>query len=427
MKAKKTLALLLTGAMALSMLTACGGSSSTTPAPAESKAAEPTIESQAAEPAKEASGVDQTTFEELLAAGKANGNKLTIYSTHSVTVSAVEAFANKFDIDIDLVEGTQIGDNDQITQVATEVSSGVNGADVIFIQDGARTVSELVDEGYVYNWYNQEILDKVGADCEPLLVWDYCNKVFIYSADYIEDGEIGNIWYTTDPQYAGTLQMKDPEKEGVNMNFLVMLTSDENAAAMEAAYKDYYGTDIVLDSDCPNAGYQWIKMTYQNGLLLGSSDGDIAKAIGNPEQETATKWSALITLNKYVKNLKDSTVKPGSKTLNYVHEMEPVAGFIYPIYGLITKNADNPDLAKAFLVWLFTEDAWSGDGVTTQRDGSVYVGMSGRQGDYSGNQSLPITEGDRPVSEWKQILIQEDPIYAAANRADVEDFIKMIK
>ena len=370
---------------------------------------------------------DTATFEELLEAGKANGNKLTLYSTHSVSVAAIDAFANKYGIDIELVEGTQIGDNNQITQVATEVSSGVSGADIIFIQDGARTVSELVEEGYVYNWYNQEILDKVGDDCEPLLVWDYCNKVFIYNADYVEDGEITNIWYCTDPQYAATLQMKDPEKEGVNMNFLVMLTSEENSAALEEAYKAYYGKDIELDADCPNAGYQFIKMMYQNGMLCGDSDGNIAKAIGNPEQEAPTKWSALITLNKYVKNLKDSTVKPGSQTLNYVKEMQPVAGFIYPIYGLITANADNPELAKAFLVWLFTEDGWFGDGETTQRDGSVYVGMTGRFGDYSGNQAIPVAEGDSPVAEWKQVLIQEDPIFAAENRADVEDFIKMIK
>ena len=370
---------------------------------------------------------DPATFEELLAAGKANGNKLSIYTTHSVTVSSVEAFANKFGIDITLVEGTQIGDNAQITQVATEVASGVSGADIIFIQDGARTVAELVDEGYVYNWYNQEILDKVGADCEPLLVWDYCNKVFIYNADYVEDGEINNIWYATDPKYAGTLQMKDPEKEGVNMNFLVMLTSEENSAKLAEAYKAYYGKDLVLDPDCSNAGYQFIKMIYKNGLLAGDSDGNIAKAIGNPEQEAPVKWSALITLNKYVKNLKDSTVKPGKKTLNYVKDMNPVAGFIYPIYGLITKNADNPELAKAFLVWLFTEDAWLGDGVTTQRDGSVFVGMKGRFGDYSGNQAIAVADGDSPVSEWKTILIQEDPIFAAENRADVEDFIKMIK
>ena len=409
---KKILALLLAAMMILSMA-ACGAEKTTeTSAPAQSDAAQ---ESTEGETQAEAT-VDQTTFEQLLEAGKANGNKLTIYSTHSVT-----------GIDINLVEGTQIGDNDQITQVATEVSNNVAGADVIFIQDGARTVSELVDEGYVYNWYNQEILDAVGADCEPLLVWDYCNKVFIYNTDYVNEGEITNIWYATDPQYAGTLQMKDPEKEGVNMNFLVMLTSDENAAKMADAYKDYYGTDIVLDSDCPNAGYQWIKMMYQNGAVLGDSDGNIAKAIGNPEQESDTKWSALITLNKYVKNRKDSTKNPGNYTLNYVEDMTPVAGFIYPIYGLITKNADNPDLAKAFLVWLFTEEGWKGDGVTTQRDGSVYKGMSGRMGDYSGNQSLGVEEGDKPVTEWKQILIQEDPIWAAAHRADVEDFIKTIK
>ena len=420
---KKILALLLAAMMILSMA-ACGAEKTTeTSAPAQSDAAQ---ESTEGETQAEAT-VDQTTFEQLLEAGKANGNKLTIYSTHSVTVSAVEAFANKFGIDINLGEGTQIGDNDQITQVATEVSNNVAGADVIFIQDGARTVSELVDEGYVYNWYNQEILDAVGDDCEPLLVWDYCNKVFIYNTDYVNEGEITNIWYATDPQYAGTLQMKDPEKEGVNMNFLVMLTSDENAAKMADAYKDYYGTDIVLDSDCPNAGYQWIKMMYQNGAVLGDSDGNIAKAIGNPEQESDTKWSALITLNKYVKNRKDSTKNPGNYTLNYVEDMTPVAGFIYPIYGLITKNADNPDLAKAFLVWLFTEEGWKGDGVTTQRDGSVYKGMSGRLGDYSGNQSLGVEEGDKPVTEWKQILIQEDPIWAAAHRADVEDFIKTIK
>lgn len=420
---KKILALLLAAVMVLSMAACATEKTTETSAPAQSDAAQ---ESTEGETQAEAT-VDQTTFEQLLEAGKANGNKLTIYSTHSVTVSAVEAFANKFGIDINLVEGTQIGDNDQITQVATEVSNNVAGADVIFIQDGARTVSELVDEGYVYNWYNQEILDAVGDDCEPLLVWDYCNKVFIYNTDYVNEGEITNIWYATDPQYAGTLQMKDPEKEGVNMNFLVMLTSDENAAKMADAYKDYYGTDIVLDSDCPNAGYQWIKMMYQNGAVLGDSDGNIAKAIGNPEQESDTKWSALITLNKYVKNRKDSTKNPGNYTLNYVEDMTPVAGFIYPIYGLITKNADNPDLAKAFLVWLFTEEGWKGDGVTTQRDGSVYKGMSGRMGDYSGNQSLGVEEGDKPVTEWKQILIQEDPIWAAAHRADVEDFIKTIK
>ena len=126
-------------------------------------------------------------------------------------------------------------------------------------------------------------------------------------------------------------------------------------------------------------------------------------------------------LNKYVKNL-----EIGYK-LGYSSDVSPFAGFIYPIYGLLTANADNPEMAKAFLCWLYTEDGWFGDGETTLNDGSVYVGMTGRQGDYSANTSLGVAEGDQELSVWEDILIVEDPEYAAEYRADVEDFINLIK
>ena len=142
---KKCIAMLLAVVMLLGL---CACAKTETPAPTTSAApAADNTPQETVASGTEAPTVDQTTFEELLEAGKKNGNKLTIYSTHSVAVSALEAFANKFGIDINMVEGTQIGDNNQITQVATEVSSGVAGADLIFIQDGARTVSALVDEG----------------------------------------------------------------------------------------------------------------------------------------------------------------------------------------------------------------------------------------------------------------------------------------
>jgi iron(III) transport system substrate-binding protein len=363
-------------------------------------------------------GPDSATFEELLEAGKKNGNKVTIYTTHSVVIDAAAAFKNKYNLDVDF-EVTQIGDSDQITQVAKEVSSGAAGADLIFIQDGARVLTDLVEPGYVYNWYNKEIQDLVGTDCEPLLVWDYCNKVMIYNSDNVKADELKNIWYVTDSKYKGTVQMKDPTVEGVNMNFLTQITSDENAKKMADAYKAYYGKDIVLDKDCKNAGYQFIKMMYQNGLVVGSSDGDIAQAIGTEGQ--TQKWSALITLNKFKKNL-DKGYK-----LGYVSSMTPVAGFIYPIYGLQTKNADNADMAKAFLIWMYSEEGWFGNGTITAKDGSVYKGMTGRYGDYSGNQKLAVASGDLAVAEWKKVLVQEDPEFCAANRADVEDFINLVK
>ena len=407
---KKLFALLLAVLMCLS-LAACsgGGETPAEPAPAE-------------EPTTETSG---ETFEELLAAGIANGNKLTIYSTHSVTVSALEAFHNKYCPDVEC-EGTQVGDTEQVTQVAQEVKEGVLGADIIFIQDGARVLTDLVDEGYVYNWYNDEIKNLVGDDCEPLLVWDYCNKVVMYnngSENTFNEGDIKNIWFATDPANKGAFWMKDPTTEGVNMNFLVNLTSEENSAKLEAAYKDYYGQDLVLDSDCPNAGYQFIKMLYANEMMLGSSDSTIAKDIAAAEKPQA----GLLTLNKYLKSRGDQLDNGSYKLLYAKDEVAPFAGFIYPIYGLQVANADNPELAKAFLIWLYSEEGWYGDGQMTLNDGSVYKGMQGRYGDYSGNTANPTADGDMSVVEWKKILVQEDHEQAAEYRADVEDFIQLVK
>ena len=136
--------------------------------------------------------VDTAKFDDLLAAGIKNGNKLTIYTTHSVIEDAVKAFAVKYGIPADMVEATQIGDTNQITQVATESQANVagQGADLIFIQDGGRVLTELVEPGYVYNWYNEEIKELAGANCEPLLVWDFCNKVFIYNNAQMTEDEV---------------------------------------------------------------------------------------------------------------------------------------------------------------------------------------------------------------------------------------------
>ncbi|MBQ1508843.1 MAG: hypothetical protein IIZ47_05415 [Erysipelotrichaceae bacterium] len=403
---KKLLAVLLALLMVLT-LAGCGSK----PSGGDEPTPEPTPE-----PAAE-------TFDSLLAAGIANGKKLTIYTTHSVAVSALQAFMRKYAPGVEY-EGTQIGDTNQVTQVAQEVKEGVNGADIIFIQDGARVLTDLVDEGYVYNWYNDEIKALVGADCEPLLVWDYCNKVLMYnngSDNSYKEGDITNIWYATDPANKGAFWMKDPTTEGVNMNFLVNLTSDENAKKLADAYKDYYGTDIVLDADCKNAGYQFIKMLYQNEMMLGSSDSTIAKDIAAAEKPQ----SGLLTLNKYLKSR--AKLDNDQWNLLYATDVNPAAGFIYPIYALQVANADNPELAKAFLIWLYSEEGWYGNGELTCDDDSVYKGMQGRLGDYSGNTANPSVEGDLPVTEWKKILVQEDAEQAAEYRADVEDFIQLIK
>lgn len=427
---RKVVSLILAASAITTILAGCG-SSSTQSSVSSSSAAE-SAGTTATETAKTSASTassteisatgnaDTRTFDELLKAGKKNGKDLTIYSTASTVISAAEAFKKEYDLPMD-VECTQIGDTDMITQVAQEVSSNAPGADIIFIQDGARTMTDLVKPGYVTNWYNLEILNEVGPDnVEPLLPWEYCNKVFMYNSNNLKDTDVANIWYLTDPKNNGTFQMKNPTAEGVNMDFLTQLTSDDSAKSLADAYKDYYGKDINLDDDCPNAGYQFIKDMYDNGMVLGTSDTDIGAAIGDKSQKT--KWSALITLNKYSKLTNQGCA------LGYAKTMKPFAGFFYPIYALQTANADNPELAEAFLCWMFTEQGWYGsEKEITLSDGSVYAGMSGRVGDYSGNTSIAADPNDMALSDWQKVLVDCDPEYCAENRADVEDFIATIQ
>ena len=83
---KKLLMILLAVLMCLSLAACSGGGEEA--APADNQGGETTE-------------VDTATFEELLAAGIENGNKLTIYSTHSGDVSALEAFMIKYAPDIE--------------------------------------------------------------------------------------------------------------------------------------------------------------------------------------------------------------------------------------------------------------------------------------------------------------------------------------
>jgi iron(III) transport system substrate-binding protein len=90
-------------------------------------------------------------------------------------------------------------------------------------------------------------------------------------------------------------------------------------------------------------------------------------------------------------------------------DVEPFAGFYYPIYMLVSSNARHPNAAKLFIEYLLTEEGfkpWSSD-----------------MGTYSSNPNIAINEGDYPMTTWVDILVEEDPAYCFENRAEVEEFL----
>lgn len=401
---KRQLAFTMATMMALSTLAGCGGfaggaASSNPESPAATSAAAESKAETAAKAQAEASDGDEMSEEELIEKAKAEG-KLVVYSCTSVVEKSGALFTDKYGIQI---EFTQLGDSEMIEKVSGEAVAGVSGgADAIFCQDGARVMAELVTPGYISNYLSPRITDKVPEKWQNPLVFQFCNKVFIYNSENADENTYTNIWQFTDPEYQGILQMKDSNAEGVNMNFFTMLTREDIAKEMAASYKDYYGKDIELTTE--NAGYEWIKMIYGNGMVLGTSDTKVSEAVGAKGQGSAPV--GLFTLNKYSK--KDEK----GLELAIADTMQPFAGFYYPIYSQMTAYAEHPYAAQLFIEFLYTEEGWSP--------------YSQRMGDYSANPANPAGPGDKSLEEWDKILLPEDVDWVYEHRMDIEDFVQSI-
>ena len=344
--------------------------------------------------------VDTTSFEDLVAKAQEEGGPIRIYSTHSSVEKGAALFTAKYGIE---VEFTQIGDAEMIEKVANEVRAGVEGGvDLIFVQDGARLKNELLDTGYVVNYVNERIVEMLPEEDLFPLVFQYCSKVFIYNSENQDGSRWQNIWAVTDPANYGLFQIKDSGSEGVNANFYTMLLKEENLKKLEEAYKDYYGKELVLTEE--NAAYEWVKLAYQNGLILGTSDTKICEAVGAAGQNQ--DFIGLFTLNKYAKKDEKGLI------LEIADDMSPIAGFFYPIYGLISSKAEHPYGAQALLEYLYTPEGWEP--------------WTSRVGDYSANTENAPAKGDKTIAEWSKVLVREDAAFVAEHRAEMEDFISSI-
>ena len=381
------------------ILGACsgGGQAASTEAP---KAAETTAapeskaeESKAEETSAEAQG-GEMSHDELVEAAKKEG-KLVVYSTTSRISTAAENFEKLYGIK---VETANLKDGELVEKISLEVGGGVNGADMVLCQDGARVYGELITPGYLVNYVPETLKDQIPEENQNPLVFQFVDKVFIFNSENSTDAPVTNIWQLTEPEWKDRVQFKNPNQEGVNSNFLTMLTSDEWSGKIADAYKEYYGKDIELTTE--NAGYEWMQAFFNN-TVLGTSDSTIAENVGTKGQKDQLIGLFVLSKTRYVET-KDLALAPAP-------DMAPFSGFYYPIYAQLTSHAQNVNAAKLFIEYLMTAEGfepWSSD-----------------VGSYSGNLQVPCNPADKEMTYWAPRLVREDPQYVYENRAQVEEFV----
>lgn len=350
--------------------------------------------------AKEAEGL---THEQLVEKAKAEEGTFVAYGNTSRITTALEAFCEEYGIK---GEGNNLKDGEIYTKLEAEAKAATKGADMVMIQDSATLKERMANDGFLVNFIPASVKDMVGEEDRNPLVHQFTNKVFIWNNKGDKAPKITNVWQLTEEQFKGNIIFKNPENELVNMNFLVMLTKEDWAEKLAASYKNLYGKDIDL-GEYKNAGYKWIAEFLSN-CSFGSSDTKIAEEVSQPEAEGKV---GLFVLSK----LRSSSVLTENLTVGqYVASesgtpLEPFAGFMYPIYAMVTANAQRPYTAMLFIEYLMGDKGFAPWGKSI--------------GAYSGNTAIPAKEGDLALDVWKQTLVTEDPDYILDHTSEVYDFV----
>ena len=383
--------LLKTVALSLSLLAfaGCGGGGSTDKKEAAKNAAPAT---------DKIVQVKSEKASDLEAAAKKEG-KLKVYSITSRVTKAGAAFEKKYGIK---VEATDMKDFELIDKITSEVKAKADGADMVIAQDSGRVYGELLSTGYLQNYVPADLKADIPAANQSPLVFVYMNKVLFYNNENGKPCPITNLWQLTEPANKGKFFFKSPMQEGINANFLTMLTKPEIADKLAKAYKDLYKKDLKLTTK--NAGYEWIKMAFSNGLVMGSSDTSMTEALGVKGQGINNVGLLNYSKIRYAEK-KNLAIGVGDK-------VAPFCGFYYPEYTLLVKDCKHPAAAKLFIQFILTQEGykfWQDD-----------------MGSYSGNSKLAVAKGDKPLTEWQKVMVGDDPKYIFENRAEVEEFISKL-
>lgn len=408
---KKPLCVLAMSVMLLPALVACGGK-------------------QLSETEKIVQLAQDMTYEELVAKAKeeVGDNVVHTYGNSSALVKALEAFTEKTGIKI---ENSKKGDSETYTELGQAFSTGKYVADMVLLQDGNKLQNEMMANDYLVNYIPKDVKDDIAEDDLAPTAAVYLNKVFMYNnTDYTgENGTaakqhalthyVTNVWQLAgskeDEGHRSNISFKSPSVENVNMNFLVMLTSDAWVAKLTDAYKAFYGKDYVAEAQYPNIGYKWIAEFLKN-TTPHDSDGTACKDLASGK----SGGMCLVNFNKQ-KSLKSDAEnnvpgKLGKDNITYpaIEEgdnFQGFGGFCYKMYAQVADNARYPYAACAIINYILSVEGFS----------DAWGTLAGY---YSTNKKTPIADGDKELAWWKQKLVIEDPTYVGANYQDVFRFVQ---
>jgi len=341
-------------------------------------------------------------WDAIYEAAKAEG-KVTFYSLSSRYPDAVDSFKAAYPgIEVEPFDMTDV---DQVDKLTREQAAGVYTVDVLFTAGVTTLTKELLPQGLIVNYVPSTLVDgAVTADVipadlrEPVLTHSLESKVVFYNFETYPEAPVDSLWDLTRSEWSGRVQMKDPLLTEENMNFLQMIV--KNADQMAAAYEQEFGEPITLSPGIENAGYEFILRLVENDLVLTTSDGDAAKAVGAPGQA-----SPPLTLSVSSSKIRYNETKGTKLAIAWV------GGITKRNFLVMANQAPHPNAGKLLIQWILG-DAEGGAGMAPWRV----------PGQWTSRSDVPSTLPGMTIEDLRDVSWFLDPEWIYTNGLQVRDF-----
>jgi iron(III) transport system substrate-binding protein len=344
---------------------------------------------------------DAMSLEELEAAAIEEG-EVVVYSFTSRIAAIEEAFEAAYP-GIDLI-GNDISATEQVARLQAEDAAGTATADVAYIADAPVVIDELVGPGILQRYLPARVAATLPDEfSQPLVANRLSTKVLLYNEEAYPDGApVTNLWELTEPEWNGRVIIVDPNVRGDYLDLVteIVLRSDE----MEDAYDDLYGEALQLDDDVQNAGEQWLKQLYANGLVLVDDTDAVNSAVGGVGQTQPP-----VGFSSY-SDLRDNEEEGWA--LQVSRDVTPSPGIAFPAYLGVVRGGDHPAAARLFIDFAMGDDSETG--------GAGYAPLY-VAGDYPTRTDILAPEGAVSLAELGAWTI--DPAKTITIRQDVADFL----
>ena len=283
-----------------------------------------------------------------------------------------------------------------------DLESGSTLPDVYLVGDGPRTQS-LLDEGILESVVPTDLEAVLPTEVQqPLLAHHWSAVTLVASRVPTDALAIDNWWDLTRTELRGRVVLPDPIIDERTLYWLT--TVAQHGDEMATAYQLEFGQAIVLDTDCPNAGWQWIKDLLRNEPQLVVNDAQVAATVG--DLNAAGFVVGLCGSEQWEK------VARGEISLDSLTEVQPTAGLRWWSYLALVAGSQRRTAAEEAIRWLMG-DAAGGGGY------AVWY----KAGFYPARSDVPDPPGAPSGTELAAHLWELDIAYLNENLQAVRDFV----